>query len=170
MTISESNVKELYTQFNKAELVQVAEELDLDIDPQRMSNRQISKKILGDLDDNGVPEADDCSELLNELLYAAEYIDEQGELLEEVDTETEEIEEEPEVVEEQELPEELPVCFSFADERDPACNRCKVKPACLEARIINRPPCFGKHYDENAVECQGCMEAINCKPLSLKEN
>lgn len=162
---NESIVKELYTQFSKTELVDAANQLDIRVNPKKMSNRQIAKKIIEDLDANGVPEADDCSELLLELLLSAEYIDEYGELVEEVTVE--DVEEVPPKVEEA-TPEELPVCFSFADERDPACNRCKVKAECLVARVANRPSCFGKYYDEHDVECQGCMEAPNCKLLSSK--
>jgi len=169
MTIDEKVVKELYTQFKKVELVEVAKDLDIKIDPRRQSNRQISKEILKDLEANGVPEVDDCSDLTNELLFVAGYIDEQGELIEEVDIEQDDEDEEVEVVEE-DLPEKLPPCFTFADERDPACKRCKVKIPCLEQRIINRPPCFGRYYNKHAEECEGCMEAVNCKPLSLQEN
>ena len=166
MPTKEETTKEIYTQFSKTELVDAAKSLDLDINPQNMSNRQISKKILEDLNTNGVPEVEDCSEILLELLYVAKYVDENGELLEEVDREPEETEP---IVEEAIEVEGIvePICFSFADERDPACNRCKVKAACLEARVANRPPCYGLHYDGNSIECQGCMEAVNCKPLSL---
>jgi hypothetical protein len=164
----EKTVKGLYTQFNKTELVEAAKGLDLTIDPQQMSNRQISKAIIEDLDANGVPEVEDCSDMLLEILHVAEYIDEHGELLEEVDEESEETE--PIVETQVEVLEEVPVCYSFADERDPACNKCRVKAECLQARIINRPPCFGKFFDENSIECQGCMEAANCQPLSLQEN
>ena len=151
--------RDLYRQFNKQELITVAKELD--IETQGKQSSTLVKLSLADLEGTGVPELDDCTDLMMEFLLAAGYINEDGEFLEE----GEEVEpESSDETDEDEIDEaDYPECFSLADERDPACNRCRLLEICKEARINNRPECFGQMYDANVDECKVCIEAPFCK-------
>lgn len=151
--MTEDLARDLYRQFNKEELINIAKELEL---PHK--NRQAStlvKYILEDVEKNGVPEADDCSDVALEFLLAAGYIDEEGNLLDDEYEPDEEVEDLEELSKTHE-------CYTLADERDPACNRCKLLVICKQSRLDNRPECFGQLYDVNAEECKACIEAPFC--------
>lgn len=145
----------LLKKFSKEEILEVARELDLKV---KLGDRSslVLEKIMGDLEAHGVPETDDCSELLFEFLVTADFVDEDGNLLGEGEEEEDSSEEtvELEVVK--------PECFSFADKRDPACNRCVLLLECAEVRIRNRPSCYGRLFDRSAEECKVCIEAPFC--------
>jgi len=164
MAIDE-HLAELYRQFDKKELLEIAGELELDVN-ERMPVTRMLKVIIEDLDEEGVPE--ECSDLLNEFLYAAEYIDDEGEIIDVVDEDQDESKEEEDKPDEDELEEDVPesmkpACFSLADDRDPACNRCKVFQQCLKTRLKRRPECFGVAYNQHAEECKVCVEAPFCR-------
>jgi hypothetical protein len=148
-------VKELCTQFKKKEILNIAEELGLSKSVDSASSDVISN-ILDNLDGEGIPESDDCSDLMFEFLVAAEYIDEEGNILEE---EEDEVEQKTEDIKEIQLPE----CFTFEDDRDPSCMKCRVKEECNTERINHRPECFGIAYSDKAEECIACLEASFCK-------
>jgi len=152
--MTEDLARELYRQFSKEELIEIADELELPHKGKQAST--LVKATLKDVDDNGIPETDDCSDLLLEFLLAANYIDEEGNIL---DGDEPEPEEEVEDLEELSKTHE---CYTLADERDPACNRCKLLDICKQARLDNRPECFGQLYDVNAEECKVCIEAPFC--------
>lgn len=154
--------KDIYTQFSKQELLAMTVELGVDGKP-HMSTRDLSGLLLKDLDENGIPEdLDAISDKLYELLFVAEYIDEDGNVLE-----GEEAEPEKEPVEQVTKVDEIPnwICFSYADPRDPACQKCRLYDRCWEARLGKRPECFGKLYDSAHPECQKCIEAVYCSKL-----
>jgi len=56
-----------------------------------------------------------------------------------------------------------PDCYSYADDQDPACKKCKLYSGCAQERIANLPPCFGKKYDPKDQECRECFEGIFCR-------
>jgi len=94
--------------------------------------------------------------LLFEYLVAAEIIDEDGNLIGEVETDAKPAE--------QSVPKEnMPPCYGFEDDRDPACKRCKVAQSCRTTRVESRPACFGKLYAEHDENCMACIEAPFCK-------
>jgi hypothetical protein len=161
--------KEIYTQFKKQELLGVAKELEISIQGNE-NTRALSAIILKDLEENGIPEDIlSVSDIMFELLVTAEYIDEDGNLLEEnAETAVEEVPAEAAEVVEQEIPDWI--CFSYADPRDPACNKCNLYDACWIRRIELRPACFGKEYNAGHPECQACLEAPYCKTQKEKEN
>jgi len=156
------DVATLYKEFNKSEIIEIANELDLKTKVTQ-SAKIMTNMILGDLNDEGVPE--ECSELMDEFLYVAEYIDDEGNLLEE--EEDEQIEDVSTQVEEaKEVDQTPPDCFTFADERDPACKKCKLVRECVLARVDNRPLCFGQFFDDTAEECKVCIEAPLCSQVA----
>lgn len=156
--------RDLYKYFSKPQLVLVCKELGVEIsvtDP----SKSISDKLLDDMLENGVPENDQCSPLLIKMLKSAGIMNEKGELVEVVDEEVaEEIPtQEVESMLEESVTESVPDCYGFEDDRDPACQQCKYKEKCKVQRVNNRPPCYGKLYDETSDECKICIEASECK-------
>ena len=149
--------KDVLSQFNKTELLNIAVELDLDTMPANRVEVML-EAIKEDLDENGIPEVDDCTDDMFEFLYVAEYIDKDGDIIEDDDTE-----------EESDEDIKLPACFGFADERDPACNQCKVYKTCVTERKAQRPKCYGKMFDKNAEECKYCIDAPACRLQIAKE-
>jgi D-alanyl-D-alanine carboxypeptidase len=154
------DVATLYKEFNKSEIIEIAKELELETKVTQ-SAKVMTNMILDDLNDEGVPE--ECSELMNEFLYVAGYIDDDGDLLEEEeDEQIEDVSTQVDEVKEAEEVDQKPDCFTFADERDPACKKCKLVRECVLARVDNRPLCFGQFFDDTAEECKVCIEAPLC--------
>lgn len=148
--------RSVYKQFEKTELLKIAKELGLDLRADERSVVMV-EKLFQDISKEGVPEPSECSDLLFEFLVTAEYIDEEGNILEEAEGKESEAEGEAAV--------ENPVCFSYADDRDPSCQKCKVFDACMRTRISSRPECFGKLYVEHDEQCKACLEALPCSLL-----
>lgn len=147
----------LYRDFLKTELLDIAEQLQL-ATTNDTTSKVLVQKIIKDIEANGVPEIVDCSELMLEFLVAAEVCDVDGNLL---DGDSEGVAskiDSTEVIQEESLPE----CYGFEDDRDPACNRCRVQESCKALRIQNRPPCFGRLFDKNDESCKVCIEAPFC--------
>lgn len=154
-------VNDLISQFDKDEILKVAGELGLLF---KIGDRSsvLMEMILKDIDENGVPDTGECSDLMFEFLVNAEIVDEDGKIIEEVVSGDKT--EEPAMLEQ-----EVPECYSYADERDPACNRCKLMIDCMKVRISNRPECFGRLFDRNAEECKVCLEAPFCMKVISKK-
>lgn len=163
---SDEVLASIYRQFDKDELLDIAGELGVVIN-ERSPVARIIKALAADLEEEGVPEAEVSSDLMNEFLYVAGYIDEDGELIEvnedEPESPDQEEDETSDNTDSESVPNERPACFSLADDRDPACNRCAVFQACLETRINRRPECFGVAYSEHAEECKICIERPFCR-------
>lgn len=150
------DVSDLLRDFTKKEIMTVAGELELVIDDTRQVRgaRGVVASILHDLEQNGVPEMGDSSDLMLEFLVSAEFIDDDGNLLEQAqstitETETEEVKEHK--------------CFGYYDVRDPACKRCTHESSCSEAREDSRPECFGVMFLLSDPECDSCIEANACR-------
>ena len=142
--------------FRKPELVNIAGELGMDAS--KMNIRRIVLAIANDLDKNGIPEDDECSDDLYDFLVEAGYIDEDGNILEFVESGgDDDLDDEPEPIE------DVPECFTFAEHKDPACSRCVLFDNCYAERVASRPLCFGKHWDMNAEECRICLEFNACR-------
>ena len=155
------DVATLYKEFNKSEIIKIAKELDLAVKVSQ-SAKVITNAILADINKEGVPDID-SSELMDEFLYVAGYIDDDGNLKEEDDEQIEDVSTQVNEVEEVD---QKPDCFTFADERDPACKKCKLVRECVVARIDNRPACFGQFFDDTAEECKVCIEAPLCSQVA----
>lgn len=167
-------IRDLMEQYSKDEIIDLCGELDLTVaDSTRFQD--VIKLFISELDENGVPENEDCSELMSDFLYVAEYVDENGELVELDDDEEEEVEE---VEDESRVPkivpdnpaieldiDRLPECFGFHDTRDPACRKCKIKVSCQDERVKTRPDCFGTLYHKNNIQCKQCIERTFCKEV-----
>ena len=160
--------REIFRQFSKPEIVKIAKELGVKINNQQPTTIML-KAIFVDLDEQGVPEFKDISDLLAEFLVASEYVDEQGNLLDDA-TKHEEVKhkEDEHKVDKLEPAEDgdgMPQCFkySLADERDPSCKQCSVFQLCHKNRLANRPDCFGLTFDMIAEECKACIEAPFCR-------
>jgi len=153
-----ADAKTVYTQFQKRELISIAEELNIEISVNTRAS-EIVDVIYSDINANGVSDTDDeLSDLLSEFLVAAEYIDENGNVLVEQKEEDED-----------EVPDDkLPKCFTLADERDPSCKRCRVLDRCMKARIDARPTCYGKLYSVTDEQCKVCLEALPCSIIVSK--
>ena len=151
-------------EFSSGELVLVAEELKL-APTSRWPKRKLIDIINLQLKQKGLPapvaedaELTTAQELLEEFLYLAGWVDEDGEV-------SEEMRKELTLEQFQELHgiPALPPCFSTADDDDPACKRCMVYKYCGQERIIKLPACFGIMLDIAHPECIGCLEAPFCK-------
>lgn len=137
--------------FHKKEIISIAEELNVAIDPTQPTVNLIHA-VSENLESEGVPEMAECSDTLVEFLVAAGFMKDDGSIPGEASVDVS-------------LPDEMPPCFSYAHPRDPACNRCRVFDLCMTERIKRRPPCFGK-YSVHAEECKACLESFDCKLLA----
>ena len=165
-------VKDLHKIFSKEELTALCEELELD---STGNTRDIIVRLYDDLSTNGIPDADECSELLEDFLFEAKLVDEDGnpveiEFKEVVDeVAVEERQAHGIIVIEEGDPDDAPKCYSFADRRDPACRRCKLLSLCEQKRISKRPKCYGQLFDIRSEECLACIEGNNCK-IQFEQN
>lgn len=165
-SVSAKVVSDLVRGFAKAEVMSVAEEMELGL-PMEMNSRKMIEAICADIDANGVPDPKTCSTTMMEFLVAAEIITETGDvIIEEEHVKEVAVKAVKAVVKTvDEVDMKLPECYGYEDDRDPACISCRVQDACKAERIKNRPACFGKIYDKNDVDCQGCLEAAECALL-----
>ena len=152
----------LMAEFKKSELLEIAKELDLEMSRGVRAPTLISS-ILKNLDDEGVPEPDDCSDVLWEFLVAAEYIDEDGNLLE-----LEEDDDEKEggnELQENGVEKIDHKCYGYHDPHDPACRKCKVSDQCIIKRQADllKLECYGLLFDKSDPECGSCIEASGCR-------
>jgi hypothetical protein len=150
-------VRDIISQFKKSELLEISKELEISVAGTE-TTRLLAAMIIEDMEQNGIPESGDVSDSLYELLIVAEYIDEDGNALD------------GEVVESEQFEEDIPdwICFSYADPRDPACQKCKLYDLCTKKRLESRPSCFGKLYSSTEPECEVCIESIMCEKESNK--
>jgi hypothetical protein len=148
----------------------MCEDLDLDVD-HGTSSKKLVTMLIDDIEENGIPDPDDCSPELEDFLYRAGFTDEHGDPLDEYyEDEFEDFQEDEEYEDEEESEEPvevevLPQCFSFHSEKDPACRKCKVIEACKVKRLEILPECFGKAFDKNDDNCKVCIENIHCREL-----
>lgn len=182
----------LMQEFEKLELVAVAEELELVVQDGQ-STLSIIEAIRKSLREEGIPAEEDCSDLLDDFLFVAGYIDEAGNIVDEdpeggelgnvvdsarivsedklvVHTEMGDgvVERETHfIVDGKEVPK--PQCYGFAEERDPACKRCRVMEYCKKERLASRPACFGKLFSATDENCADCLEAASCKIVTLDQ-
>jgi len=155
ITIDEPTKEVIQENFGKRDLLDIVNELSIPDIELTVRYSEIVEAIVQDCNTNGVPEWEDCSKILRKFLITAKITDKVGELLE---ASTETVEEEPEVGDI-----EYPDCYGLADERDPACGRCKVVKMCMEKHKESLPPCFGKEYSSAAPECGICIEQTKCE-------
>lgn len=158
------DMADLLQQFSKPELIDICNELS--IQHKGKTSRKLVVAILDDLDNKGLPDDDEMSDDLWEFCDVAGYFDDE---LEEEDEEPEEDEEEPAEV----TIENEPDCFSFADERDPACGRCSLFDLCMTERKTIRKTelkCFGIFYNRHDENCQNCLEAGPCRLIVEADN
>jgi len=149
-------VRELMRQFDKKELLEIAETLDINVSYETPS-KKIIVVIIKDLDENGVPAEEDCSPKLEDFLVLAGFIDEDDEL---------DVDEDAVVKETVEIVgESRSQCFSFHSDCDPACRKCKISEACEAKRLKILPDCYGKEFDQKSEECKVCIENISCRIL-----
>lgn len=155
------NVRNVMRQFSKKELLDIAKELDIDVDF-NITSKSIITEIVTDLNDAGVPAEEDCSNLLENFLEVTGFVD--VEETDEVDTvEVVEVEQVKEVVE---IDVTKLQCFSFHADRDPACRKCKVAEQCKIKKLSILPDCYGKLFNEYNDECKLCIENVACRELS----
>lgn len=157
--LNDSEKDAIQDALTKRDLLDVVAELGLGEIEMTTRYADIVDTVIKDLDTNGVPEWGDCSKLLRKFLMTANITDSAGELIE-AESPTEEVAE----LSSEEI--EYPDCYGFADELDPACNKCKVMKTCLEIHEQTKPPCYGKEYLNTATECAECLENVKCEELS----
>lgn len=159
------NTRTIMRQFDKEDLFCIAKELGLEV-TNTISSRRCISIIAADMDENGVPAAEDCSEKMEDFLKVAGYIDANGDLLDTV--EEEDYQEESKEV--SKVGAERPQCFSYYSEFDPACKRCKVAQACKVERGKVVMSCYGKLFSPNSEECKACIENLSCRNIVEKES
>lgn len=164
-------VDHIATEFGLAELVIIAEQVGL-APTSRWGARRLVDAINSKIDKDGLPNPPDVDGqdlerkiiLVEDYLYVAGYVDGQGNPIER-------------------KPKKLPLdeymalhninktpdCFTIADDRDPACQRCVLYIHCAEKRIESLPPCFALSWDKNAPECTVCIDAPFCKDAVLSK-
>lgn len=148
------NHTDLHELFKHDELLSMCAELNIGVYSASNTALELVNIIIKDLDDNGVPAEDDCSDLLADFILDAGYEDDD----EEVGDDNVEVIEHPH-------------CFGFADKRDPACKRCPLMALCMATRLRARDselPCYGLEYEPTAPECSSCMERGACRQLVIK--
>ena len=177
-------IDNLAKEFEAHELALIAEVVKLS-PVSRWGNRQYVEAIIISLRKNGIPDSlvgklSSGLELLEDFLYVSGYTDEGGNLVDEGDLPPEltgdvigpkRLSLEQFMLRENIL--EVPDCFSFADDVDVNCAKCKLYPYCAEKRLASLPPCFGLMWDSACTDCvEICMEAPFCKDviLSLPDN
>lgn len=152
-------------QFKASELVIIAEQCGL-APISRWGPRQLIEAVFSKLDKDGIPEPPSGEFeqltrgelLLEDFLYVAGYVDGKGNP---VDRKPKKLSLNEFMVLHN-IP-KTPDCYSFADDRDPACQRCKLYIYCAEQRLSNLPPCFAVLWDDKAPECSVCLEAAFCR-------
>jgi len=146
------NKSDLVKRFGKSAIYSICEELGLEADTSVHVFRML-ESIESDLDENGIPEVDDCSDDLYDMLIAIGYIDEEGELID--------IQEggATQPVSKGDLPDTLPDCWGCVDEDDLACGRCTLHDKCIveRGRLIDGLECFGVMYEPKVKECSICL-------------
>lgn len=161
-----NSVIELVKLYNKEEVLQLVQELDLGLD-ESLPSMKLVELMVADLTEFGLPEEEMTSELMEDFLIDAGFVDEDGNVLERQVAKTEE---KPQSAPTITIPVEgidvnkVP-CFGFADVRAPECNRCKLFDPCTSRRLAVRATmaCFGKMFDIDSEECRGCLEAGPCR-------
>lgn len=172
-------IDNLAKEFKVQELTLIAEEVKLS-PVSRWGNRQYAEAIITGIRKDGIPDApvgklSSGQELLEEFLFIAGYVDEDGNLVDESNLPPELV---GDVIGSKRLSLEQfmqkenistkPDCFSFADDKDVNCPGCKLYPYCAEIRLANLPQCFGLMWDPAIVDCvEQCIEAPFCKDVSL---
>jgi len=155
-------IRELMRQFTKKELLELAEDLEVEV-TEAQSSKSIIKILIADLDENGIPAEEDSSQLMDDFLVTAELIDVEDYEEEETVTTT------VVTTDSEDGAEARPQCFSFYSDKDPACKRCKISKSCSEIRLQILPECYGKSFDKHSEECKVCIENITCRELVNKE-
>ena len=159
------------TEFQAAELVLIAEHVGLG-PTSRWTNRRLAETIMTKIDKDGIPEpppTDNLNELqrgeilLEDFLYVAGYVDDKGNTLQRKKTKLplDEFMTLHNII-------KKPDCFTWADDRDPACQRCMLYIYCAEQRLANLPPCFAILWDGTDANCNVCMDAPFCKDATLE--
>lgn len=176
-------IDNLAKEFKAQELTLIAETVKLS-PVSRWGNRQYAEAIITCIRKDGIPDPpvgklSSGQELLEEFLYIAGYVDEEGNLVDESNLP-------PELTGDTIGPKRLtleqfmqkenivakPACFSFADDEDVNCSGCPLYPYCAEERLAKLPPCFALMWDptnSDCVEPERCIEAPFCKEAALSK-
>lgn len=160
-------------EFSSAELVLVAEQVGL-APISRWGNRRLVDAIRLRLRTTGIPDAPPeekvltrGEELLEDFLYVAGYVDEDGNQTETGGSDN--VGTLEEFMAKHNI-KAVPPCFGFADDADPACSKCMLYIHCAQDRLANLPPCYALMWDGNQQECKDCLEAAMCKLTMKQEN
>lgn len=167
-------------EFKVQELTLIAEEVKLS-PVSRWGNRQYAEAIITSIRKSGIPDTpvgklSSGQELLEEFLFIAGYVDEDGNLVDESSRPAEltgDVFGPKRLTLEQFMQKEniskKPDCFSCADDADVNCSGCKLYPYCAEKRLARLPPCFGLLWDPTNSDCtmENCIEAPFCKEVVL---
>ena len=147
-------VGDIQSEFSKEELAELYEDFIGEPAPD-ITKYNMIHSIIDNIDAEGVPVADDCTDPMLDFLYVAGFTDEDGNLLPEAKEGVQD-----DVADEQT---QVPDCFGFADERDPACKKCTIFKECMRERVDVRPECFAQLFDDTSEECKACLEYGACK-------
>lgn len=173
-------IDQVAKKFKVQELTLIAEEVRLS-PVSRWGNRQYAEAIIASIQKDGIPDPpvgklSSGQELLEEFLFIAGYVDEEGNIVDESDLPSEltgdVVGSKRLTLEQFMLKENIakePDCMSFADDADVNCPACKLYPYCAEKRLARLPPCFGLLWDPTNSKCanDNCIEAPFCKEVVL---
>ena len=148
-------VGEIQSEFTKEEIVELHEDFIGEPAP-NITKYNMIHSIIDNIDAEGVPVADDCTDLMLDFLYVAGFTDEEGNLLPEAKEGDEQ-----DVLEDEQI--QVPDCFGFADDKDPACKKCTIFKRCMSERVDSRPECYTQLFDDTSEECKACLEYAACK-------
>lgn len=175
-------IDNLAKEFRVQELTLIAEEVKLS-PVSRWGNRQYAEAIIASIRKDGIPDPSvgklsSGQELLEEFLFIAGYVSEEGNIVDESnlppDLTGDAVGPKRLTLEQFMLKENIskePGCMSFADDADVNCPACKLYPYCAEKRLARLPPCFGLLWDPTNSKCksENCIEAPFCKEVVLPD-
>jgi len=153
---------EVAREFGKQEILSLCKELEIDVDDAEHIYGLVDT-IWKDMDENGVPMAEDVSDLLWEFLVFCRYYDNDGRI---IDLPEDGQEEDPSGVTKISDNQDEPKCFGWGEpEYNPNCQRCPWKEVCVDKREekMTEVSCFSVLYDPTQKQCKDCTIWRICK-------
>jgi hypothetical protein len=153
------DIRSVQSEFTKDEILELYDDFIGGPAPEGQTKYELIHSIIDDIEANGVPVEDDCTDMMLDFLYVTGYVDEDGNLL----PEPKEGDEESSDGVSEMTHGGVPDCYGFADDRDPACKKCTIFEGCMRERVDVRPECFAQLFDDTSEECSACLEYAACK-------
>ena len=154
---------EVTRDFGKQEILSICRELEIEVDDAEHVYALVDI-IWKDLDESGIPIAEDASDLLWEFLVFCRYYDAEGKIIDLAEGE----EQEDPTLKTSKISDnqDEPQCLGWGEpEYNPNCRRCPWRETCVERREEEtaQMSCFSVLYDAEHKECKDCTIWRTCK-------